>query len=103
MKDKLEGEAREAALARLEGWSQVEGRDAITRSFRFKDFMTAFGFMGRVAVHADVMDHHPEWFNVYNRVDVTLTSHDVDGLSLRDVRLAEFVDRAAVVAQKAAA
>ena len=101
MKDKLEGAARQAALAPLKGWAEVEGRDAITRSFRFRDFMTAFGFMGRVAVHADVIDHHPEWFNVYNRVDITLASHDVDGISQRDIRLAEFIDRAAAAAQTA--
>jgi 4a-hydroxytetrahydrobiopterin dehydratase len=98
VKDKLEGPERVAALARLKGWREVDGRDAIARSFRFRDFMTAFGFMGRVAVHADVMDHHPEWSNVYNKVDITLASHDVDGLSQRGIRLAEFIDRAAAAA-----
>ncbi len=103
MSDKLEGDARTKALAGLRHWQEAEGRDAITRSFKFPDFMTAFAFMGKVAVYADVVDHHPEWFNVYNRVDVTLASHDVDGISGRDIAMARFMDKAAAGLAKAAA
>ena len=93
--DKLTGEARAAALAELAGWSlEIGERDAITRSFRFEDFNAAFGFMTRVALKAEKMYHHPEWSNVYNRVDVTLTTHDADGLTERDVKLARFIDGA---------
>ena len=84
-----------AALAQLAGWSAVEGRDAIQKTFRFKDFNAAFGFMTRVALAAEKTDHHPEWFNVYNRVEVTLATHDVDGVSERDVALARVMDAAA--------
>ena len=83
---------REAALARLPEWSLRADGLAICRTFRFTDFAEAFGFMARVAIHAEKADHHPEWFNVYNRVDVTLTTHDADGLSLRDVAMAEAMD-----------
>lgn len=83
------------AIARLEGWRAVDGRDAITKEFRFKDFNAAFGFMTRVALHADKVDHHPEWFNVYNRVDVTLSTHDSGGVTDKDVALAHFMDQAA--------
>jgi 4a-hydroxytetrahydrobiopterin dehydratase len=103
MTDKLEGDARARALAGLKGWREVEGRDAIARSFAFADFMTAFAFMGKVAVYADVVDHHPEWSNVYNKVAVTLTSHDVDGISPRDIAMARFMDKAAAGLQKAPA
>ncbi len=86
----------EAALAKLSGWSKVEGdRDAICRTFRFKDFNQAFGFMTRVAIRAEQLDHHPEWFNVYNRVEVTLATHDADGVTELDVTLAAFMDEAA--------
>jgi 4a-hydroxytetrahydrobiopterin dehydratase len=91
---KLSPEARAAALAELSLWSEVEGRDAIQRTFKFADFNVAFGFMTRCALKADQMDHHPEWFNVYNRVDVTLSTHDCDGLSERDIALAKFMDAA---------
>jgi 4a-hydroxytetrahydrobiopterin dehydratase len=84
-----------AAIAQLTGWSTVEGRDAISKTFKFKDFNAAFGFMTRVALAAETADHHPEWFNVYNRVEVLLTTHDVDGVSERDVALARFMDAAA--------
>jgi len=84
-----------AALAQLPGWSAVEGRDAITRRFTFKDFNAAFGFMTRVALKADQMDHHPEWSNVYNKVDVVLTTHDANGVTARDVDLARFMDSVA--------
>jgi 4a-hydroxytetrahydrobiopterin dehydratase len=74
------------------GWSRVEGRDAIEKSFKFKNFIEAFGFMTRVALWAEKWDHHPEWFNVYGRVDVVLTTHSVDGLSDLDVKLARKLD-----------
>jgi 4a-hydroxytetrahydrobiopterin dehydratase len=84
------------ALKALPGWAAAEGgRDAIRRSYRFADFNTAFGFMTRVALMADKLDHHPEWFNVYNRVDVTLATHDADGVTELDVTLAKFMNEAA--------
>lgn len=85
----------EAALARLEGWRAADGRDAIVKEYRFKDFNTAFGFMSRVALHAEKADHHPEWTNVYNRVTVTLSTHDSGGVTDKDVALAHFMDEAA--------
>lgn len=85
----------EAALARLDGWRAVEGRDAIIREFRFKDFTAAFAFMTRVALHAEKHDHHPEWSNVYNRVTITLATHDAGGVTDKDVALAHFIDEAA--------
>jgi 4a-hydroxytetrahydrobiopterin dehydratase len=85
-----------AALERLPKWAKAEGaRDAISRSFRFSDFTAAFGFMTRMALMAEKLDHHPEWFNVYNRVDVTLTTHDADGVTELDVTLAKLMDTAA--------
>jgi 4a-hydroxytetrahydrobiopterin dehydratase len=85
-----------AALPRLTGWAKVEGeRDAIHKTFKFKDFNAAFGFMTRAALMADKLDHHPEWFNVYNRVEVTLATHDADGVTELDVQLAAFMDAAA--------
>ncbi len=95
MVDKLGVAERRRAMARLKGWSKVRGRDAIHKAYRFKDFNEAFGFMGRVALTAEKMDHHPEWFNVYNRVDVTLSTHDAAGLTELDVKLAKFIDRVA--------
>lgn len=92
---KLGDDERAAALATLPDWALVPGRDAITRSIRFKDFNAAFAFMARVALKAEKMDHHPEWFNVYNRVDITLSTHDAGGLSERDVALARFIDQVA--------
>jgi 4a-hydroxytetrahydrobiopterin dehydratase len=92
MIEKLTGAKRSEALAKLTGWQEVAGRDAIRKEFRFKDFNQAFGFMSRVALMAEKMDHHPEWFNVYNRVDVTLATHDCNGLSARDIKLAAFID-----------
>ena len=86
----------EAALAKLSGWSKVGGeRDAIQKTYKFKDFNQAFGFMTRVAIKADQLDHHPEWFNVYNRVEVLLATHDADGVTELDVTLAAFMDEAA--------
>lgn len=84
-----------AALATLPGWSATPGRDAIAKSFRFADFNAAFGFMARVALVAEKMDHHPEWSNVYNKVDVVLTTHDAGGVTEKDVALARFMDEAA--------
>ena len=92
MVDKLTGAARSRALASLKGWKKVRGRDALHKAYKFSDFNEAFGFMTRVAIKADQMDHHPEWFNVYNRVDVTLSTHDADGLTSLDVRIARFMD-----------
>lgn len=83
-----------AALAQLPGWTAVEGRDAIAKQFRFADFNAAFAFMARVALHAEKHDHHPEWFNVYNRVEVTLATHDAGGVTEKDVALARFMDEA---------
>ncbi|KAJ1729752.1 Pterin-4-alpha-carbinolamine dehydratase 2 [Coemansia biformis] len=77
------------------GWALASGRDAIERSFVFDSFTSAFAFMAAVALHAEKMDHHPEWFNVYNRVDVTLSTHDCQGLSARDIALAAHIDRVA--------
>jgi 4a-hydroxytetrahydrobiopterin dehydratase len=77
-----------ASLERLPGWSAVEGRDAIAKTFRFPDFSAAFGWMTRVAIAAEKLDHHPEWFNVYNRVEVVLATHDADGVTELDVTLA---------------
>jgi 4a-hydroxytetrahydrobiopterin dehydratase len=95
---KLAPDARAAALAALPGWRPSDGRDAIARSFRFADFGAAWGFMARVALVAERMDHHPEWFNVYSRVDITLSTHDAGGLSERDIRMATEIDRIAAAA-----
>ena len=84
-----------AALEELSGWRAVTGREAIFKSFKFKDFSAAFGFMTRVALAAEKLDHHPEWFNVYNRVDITLTTHDLAVVSELDVKLARIIDAAA--------
>jgi len=97
MVEKLSGEARRAALAELGGWNEADGRDAIHKTFRFKTFNEAFAFMTRTALMAEKMDHHPEWFNVYNRVEVTLITHDAGGVTERDIRLARFMDRVAGV------
>jgi 4a-hydroxytetrahydrobiopterin dehydratase len=94
-REKLSGEARKAALARLTGWSEVSGRDAITKKFVFADFNAAFGFMTRAALVAEKMDHHPEWFNVYKTVEVTLSTHDAGGVTELDVQLAAAMDRMA--------
>ena len=88
----LTGEARAAALAKIPGWSELKGRDAIGRKFIFKDFSEAFGFMARVALVAEQLNHHPEWHNVYNTVDVTLSSHDAGGLTDLDIKLAQAMD-----------
>ncbi len=90
----LDPEHREEALAPLiaNGWQEVEGRDAIRKEFMFRNFVEAFGWMTRVALHAEKLNHHPEWSNVWNRVDVTLITHDCDGLSDLDIRLAKRMD-----------
>ncbi len=92
---KLDGEARKAALARLSGWAEAQGRDAIQKTFVFADFNEAFGFMSRAALVAEKSDHHPEWFNVYKKVEVTLSTHDAGGLTERDIKLAEAMDKIA--------
>ncbi len=84
-----------AALAQLDGWRAADGRDAIVKTFRFADFNAAFGWMTRIALAAEKLDHHPEWSNVYNRVEVLLATHDVDGVSDLDVTLAKIMDAAA--------
>ena len=93
MASPLNAQERTAALAKLPEWKLVDGRDAITRSFKFKDFSEAFAFMTRAALMAEKLDHHPEWFNVWNRVDVTLSTHDAGGLTALDIKLAEAMDR----------
>jgi len=95
MAKKLTGDDRKNALGRLQGWSEVGGRDAITKKYVFEDFNQAFGFMTRVALVAEKLDHHPEWFNVYKTVEVTLSTHDAGGLTELDVRLAETMDKLA--------
>ncbi len=92
MSDLLDWSHRRDALAGLSGWLVQDDRDAIGKSFTFKDFNAAFAFMTRIALKAEAMNHHPEWRNVYNRVDIVLTSHDVAGLSERDIALAGFID-----------
>jgi len=95
MVEKLSQAARHECLSNLSGWGNVDSRDAIQKSFQFKDFNSAFAFMARVALMAEKMDHHPEWFNVYNRVDITLSTHDAGGVTERDTALATFIDQAA--------
>ena len=95
MTQKLAGAERKSALGKLAGWTEVAGRDAITKKFVFKDFNEAFGFMSRAALVAEKMDHHPEWFNVYKTVEVTLSTHDAGGVTGLDVKLAESMNRLA--------
>ena len=97
MPQKLTGDARKTALGQLSGWTEVKGRDAISKKFVFKDFNEAFGFMTRAALVAEKMDHHPEWFNVYKTVEVTLSTHDAGGLTELDVKLAQAMDKIAAV------
>ncbi len=89
----------DAALKGLSGWAAKDGRDAIVKTYTFKDFNAAFGFMVRVALKAEKLDHHPEWFNVYNKVEVLLSTHDADGVTALDVEMAKFMDEAAKSAQ----
>lgn len=93
MADKLNPDDRKAALARLNGWIYDPRADAISHDFKFKDFSEAFGFMTRVALLAQAADHHPEWSNVYNKVTITLSTHDAGGLTEKDVELAEAIDQ----------
>lgn len=95
MTAKLTGDARKAALAALKDWKDVPGRDAIQKNFTFADFNAAWAFMTRVALAAEKADHHPEWSNVYNKVEIVLSTHDAGGLSDKDVALAKFIDSAA--------
>ena len=92
MTAKLTGKALTTALSKLKGWKKVSGRGAIHKSFKFADFNEAWGFMTRVALAADKADHHPEWRNVYNKVDITLSTHDAGGLSAKDTALATVID-----------
>jgi 4a-hydroxytetrahydrobiopterin dehydratase len=92
MAELLSTEARKAALKDLSGWSEVPGRAAIARDFRFKDFNEAFGFMSRVALVAEKRDHHPEWKNVYKTVEVVLATHDAGGVTALDIDLAKAMD-----------
>jgi len=92
---KLSEEERAQFHKEAPGWKPVDGRDAVNKTFKFADFNEAWGFMSRIAIEADKSDHHPEWFNVYNRVEITLTTHDAGGLSARDVKLAAFIDKIA--------
>jgi 4a-hydroxytetrahydrobiopterin dehydratase len=93
MVERLDEAARAGLATALPGWSLAEGHDAIRREFHFRDFSEAWGFMARVALLAEAQDHHPEWSNVYNRVEILLTTHDAGGLSERDLRLARAIDR----------
>ncbi len=92
---KLEGTARVNALSLLDGWTEVAGQDAIRKTFKFGDFSRAFAFMTRVALRAEQLDHHPEWSNVYDKVEVTLSTHDAGGVTELDVALARFIDEVA--------
>jgi 4a-hydroxytetrahydrobiopterin dehydratase len=92
MAEKLSDEARSGLPAELPGWTPVEDRDALKKTFKFKSFSEAWGFMARVALAAEKLNHHPEWCNVYNRVEITLTTHDCGGLSDLDVKLAKRID-----------
>jgi 4a-hydroxytetrahydrobiopterin dehydratase len=93
VREKLSGEARKAALAKIPGWNEVEGRDAIARKFVFRNFNEAFAFMTRAALMAEKLDHHPEWSNVYKTVEVTLSTHDAGGVTELDIKLAEAMNR----------
>jgi 4a-hydroxytetrahydrobiopterin dehydratase len=95
MVERLTGAARHAALATLHGWTEVDDRDAIRKSYHFADFSEAWGFLSRIALIAEKMDHHPEIFNVYNRVEIVLSTHDADGLSERDIKEAQAIDEIA--------
>jgi 4a-hydroxytetrahydrobiopterin dehydratase len=100
MVQRLAGAARKEALKELHGWSEVEDRDAIRKTYHFGSFVEAWGFMSQTALLAEKMDHHPEWFNVYNRVEIILTTHDAGGLSERDIRLARAIDALAPARDK---
>ena len=91
-REKLDAAAIARVLAELDGWTLVDGRSAIAKTFTFRNFNEAFGFMTRVALAAEKMDHHPEWSNVYKTVHVTLSTHDADGITELDVKLARKMD-----------
>jgi len=93
--EKLNADAVKAGMNDLDGWSMVEGREAIYKTFIFKNFVQAFGFMTQSAIIAEKIDHHPEWFNVYKTVEITLATHDVDGLTELDFKLAKAMDKIA--------
>ena len=95
MAEKLTSEERSARIAELNHWQSMTERDAIQRELKFSNFNQAWGFMSRVALVAEQMNHHPEWFNVYNRVSITLSTHDSGGLTSLDIRLAKAIDRIA--------
>lgn len=95
MDPRLTGADRVDALADLDGWTEVAGRDAITKTYQFDDFGTAFGVMALVAMEAERVQHHPEWTNVYGRLEVTLTTHDAGGVTAKDVALARHLDAVA--------
>ena len=95
MVERLHGSARGSAIRQLHGWNEVEDRDAIRKTYHFGSFREAWGFMSEVALLAEKMDHHPEWFNVFNRVEIILTTHDVEGLSELDIALARAIDEIA--------
>ena len=95
MTSKLTSTERATALTELDDWTEVEGKDAISKSFKFDSFTSAFGFMTMTAIEAEKADHHPEWFNVYNRVDVTLATHEAGGVTEKDIELAKKMDQLA--------
>src|ERR1700757_946687 len=95
MSQRLTAEARKSGLKDLPGWAEVSGREAIARTFVFKDFNEAFGFMSRAALVAEKHDHHPEWRNVYKTVEVVLATHDAGGVTARDIALAKAMDKIA--------
>lgn len=101
MVEKLTAAEKKKAMGQLSGWKKVNGREAIKKTFVFADFNAAFGWMSRVAMQAEKMDHHPEWDNIYKTVNVVLTTHDAGGLSALDVKLAGFMDKTAGAAGKA--
>ena len=97
MAEKLQGPDRDTALADLTGWAEVDGRDAISKTFVFRNFNEAFGWMSRVAMQAEKLDHHPEWCNVYKTVEVTLATHDAGGVTDLDVKLARFMNNCVTI------
>jgi 4a-hydroxytetrahydrobiopterin dehydratase len=97
MTERLQGQARIKAMSEIEGWTEVDGRDAISKTYRFKNFRQAFGFMTQAALVAEKMDHHPEWSNVYGRVDVVLTTHSAQGVSQLDIQLAKKMDEISII------
>jgi 4a-hydroxytetrahydrobiopterin dehydratase len=97
MTEKLQGPDRDKALVDLTDWAEADGRDAISKTFVFSNFNEAFGWMSRVAMQAEKLDHHPEWSNVYKTVHVTLATHDAGGLTNLDIKLARFMDKCIII------